>query len=310
MMTKKENDIITKYKDGTVYFYGFDYLRILFSLSVVAWHTQLLGAPLSKTQGTHLAPNLTDIIYFNVFLDAVPLFLLVSLFLYIFNRKSKKNYFVKRSKHIFFLYLFWTLVSVALLEKGITLQKLLKVSYILSGADYATYFLLEILIMTAIVEVMLQIKPRLKPSYFNFLTIFLLGVSCVITVILSLIDQANIFFKGFSFLLDFYSPLNFLPYPFLAIILYELYSRNNKILNIKPILLLFLAMVLSIFVEWKILPDMPPYFRLSVVFAAVSLLVCFFNFDVEGGKIIKTLSETTLGAFLLHGLIIHYYPTM
>jgi hypothetical protein len=89
------------------------------------------------------------------------------------------------------------------------------------------------------------------------------------------------------------------------------YSRNNKILNIKPMLLLFLAMVLSIFVEWKTLTtSIQPYLRLSVVFASVLLLVFFINFNVDGGKIIKTLSEMTLGVILLHIFIRDYYSAI
>jgi hypothetical protein len=185
----------------------------------------------------------------------------------------------------------------------------------ISGAYSTTYFLIEIVLMTAIIEVMLQLKPRIKSSYFNILTVFLFGVSCILIAVIPLVSGL---FDSHSYLfLSYYSPLNFFPYPFLAIILYELYSKNKNILNKWHLLLIFLVMVFLIVVEWKTLPSnsifaensflLPPYSRLSLVLASVLLFVFFINFNIEGGKIIKTLSEMTLGVFLIHMFILNYY---
>jgi surface polysaccharide O-acyltransferase-like enzyme len=322
---------MSKNGDRPVYFYGFDYLRILFALFIIAWHIKLLGMDelFSPMKGSNFIPSLSDIIYCNIFLVAVPLFILVSLFLYIFNHKTKKNYFVKRSKHILFLYVFWTLVttigllvasriglSVAL-KQVITLHEIFSVEYILSGGNSVTYFLIEILIMTLIVEVMLQLKQRIKPIHFNILTVLLFGVSCILMAVMSTIS--GLFDSHIAFLfLVYYSPLNFLPYPFLALILYDLYNRNSSILNRWQNMLIFLVMVLLIIVEWKTLPSnillvadyflLPQNSRLSLVFASVLLFVFFINFNIYGGKTVKMLSETTLGVFLLHNFIIKIYP--
>jgi hypothetical protein len=313
--------IMTRQEKSFGYYNGFDYLRILFALFIVAWHIQLLGRDnlFSPMLGTNFIPSLADILYCNVFLVAVPLFFLLSLFLYIINRNSKNNYFVNRTKRIIFLYTFWTLASLALLQDGITLQNLLSVKTIISGGYSVTYFLFEIIIMTTVLEVILQLKLRIKPSHFNILIAFLLGVSCILLAIMPLLS--GLFDPRLKFLfLLYYSPLNFLPYPFLAVILYELHKKRNKIFNLNQMLLLFFAMVLSIIVEWKTLPSnelliadyflLPQNSRISLLFASVLLLVFFINFNVNGGILIKNLSEMTLGVFLLHYFLIPYYSTI
>ena len=84
--------------------------------------------------------------------------------------------------------------------------------------------------------------------------------------------------------------------------------------------LLFVAMIFLIIVEWKTLLSnslfaensflLPAYSRLSLVIASVLLCVSFIKFNVDGGKTVKTLSELTLGVFLIHMYIMNYYSTV
>jgi hypothetical protein len=85
-------------------FEGFDFLRAIFSLAIVADHTGLFS--LATIYGTSTATNL---LYANFSYIAVPAFLQISLFL--FQLKSSrvvfKTFFQSRIAKLIYLYLFW-----------------------------------------------------------------------------------------------------------------------------------------------------------------------------------------------------------
>jgi len=85
-------------------FEGFDFLRAIFSLAIVAAHTGLFN--LTTIYGTS---TVTDLLYTNFSYIAVPTFLQISLFL--FQLKSGrvvfKTFFQNRITKLIYLYLFW-----------------------------------------------------------------------------------------------------------------------------------------------------------------------------------------------------------
>ena len=89
--------------------HGFDYLRAMCSILVVAWHINLLE-PL--TRGNVLLVNFVNIFNYNLALLAVPIFFQVSLFLFYQNRKKPGYFCSKRIPLLLKLYLFWTLLIV------------------------------------------------------------------------------------------------------------------------------------------------------------------------------------------------------
>ena len=61
--------------------------------------------------------GLNEIIYFNVFMVSVPLFMQIGIYLYIKNRRQKEGYFIKRMGYLLITYLFWTIASSMILNK-------------------------------------------------------------------------------------------------------------------------------------------------------------------------------------------------
>jgi len=64
---------------------GFDYLRIILCVGVIALHTNIFDVP-SQYVGGSVNPLFYRIIVYNYFWVCVPLFILLSLFLYCKNQ--------------------------------------------------------------------------------------------------------------------------------------------------------------------------------------------------------------------------------
>lgn len=81
--------------------YGFDYLRAIFCLVVVGLHTNIQSLFFSYR-------SIYNIIVYNVFYLAVPIFYQIALVLFFLNREKDKNYFFKkRFFKLIKLYIFW-----------------------------------------------------------------------------------------------------------------------------------------------------------------------------------------------------------
>ena len=62
---------------------GFTYLRAVFSWIIVVWHGHFLGTSPGLTIQDHYYANWRDVFHFNIVPIGVPIFLTMSLFLYI-----------------------------------------------------------------------------------------------------------------------------------------------------------------------------------------------------------------------------------
>lgn len=301
---KIEKPLVTQ-----TYFNGFDYLRIFFALAVVAWHTKALGATGLTGEQFHL--NLKDFIYGNIFLLAVPLFIQVSLFLYLVNRKNKPNYFGKRIFELIFLYFFWMALLVLVFYKESALKNLTSLQFWLSGGATPLYFLLVILILTFLTEFFVYLKSVLSRRIFLILTLFFLIVSIAVIVGKTYLF-AHLNSSLALFFMSHWSAFNFLPYVFSAIIFADLYEKGVlgkgyvlKWIIISTIFILGLALL-----EYRYLPSsiylkydgmiIPPYSRLSLFLGTwlVFFLALCRNYKLF--PVIQKLAGLTLGIYVLH----------
>lgn len=84
-------------KSNRVYHKGLEIGRAAFCIFVVAWHDRILGnyTKAELVDVRVFAPSVTDIIYHNLFFLAVPVFMTMSLYLYLTNRE-RSGYFIYR----------------------------------------------------------------------------------------------------------------------------------------------------------------------------------------------------------------------
>lgn len=313
-------------------FEGFDFLRAIFSIVVVALHANLFRV-FSDVFGWSLISN---ILIMNVGYFAVPIFFQISLFLFYF--KSKKNEFQyfwqQRLPKLISLYLFWVgLVTIfellfnfsgglkSLRVATSSLKSL--VEFIVSGNSTPYYFFFSLIFVTVVAEILILTFKRIKKrSIRTKISYVFLFISLILIFTFSLFDSiikyTTIQISGLNFLNNIthwvYNPLNFLPYVFTTAITFHEYrtGKLKKITNwlkLKLYLLLFLASAFFI-LEWTLTDkgfliqiDQKPlehYMRLSLVFGSWLLLYLALLTKRQVPGIIQFISQCSLGIYGFH----------
>lgn len=294
------------------YFFGFDYVRALFCLSVVAWHNFIFGKPTYFHVNTinNFSPTIPDILYFNILLLAVPVFFQLALVLYIVNRSSKsRSYFGRRIIRLLALFTFWS--SSILLFRSFILGWNINeffldfnetIKTIVSGGKSRFFYFFSLIILTALTEFLLLYFKNRKHKNTFIITGFFLSL-IILLISPHLFAKANLLF-------NYSNPINFIPYVFSAFIAVGLLKKSNNTITLSVLLLLYL--LFSIF-EWTSIQYsiwssywkfiLPPYTRLSVVFGTMFIVVLFAKVNKPPPKIISLLSSYSLGIYCLHRFI-------
>ncbi|MHB8984068.1 MAG: acyltransferase family protein [Carboxydocellales bacterium] len=242
------------------YFQGFDYLRVFFAFAIVAWHSKAFGlTDVFSSLGTFRV-SIVDVIYFNVFLVGVPLFIQIALFLYVYNRQSKDNYFLKRIKHLVLVYSFWVFWSRVFLTGQFSFEVIASapVPFLVSGGFSHLYFLFAVLMLTVSTEIMIQLKKVLTGSCFLYLQYILLLIFSFVLpfkhYIASFISNPNL-----KFIMINLGPVDFLPYIFSTFIFFHYYQHgeiNWQGTTFKKIMAIMVPGYLTfVIIEWQFLPS-------------------------------------------------------
>lgn len=156
---------------------GFEYIRAIFCLAVISLHTGLV------TELEHTSPRIFYFVRYHFEFMAVPMFLLLSLFLYILkrqsttrhaskmegsadmytekannqeckNRSSSKfnDYFSFRLRSLLCLYISWRAIHFVITQNFSDIKTSEHILKALLGESSPTYFLLELLILTVTAE--------------------------------------------------------------------------------------------------------------------------------------------------------------
>jgi surface polysaccharide O-acyltransferase-like enzyme/cbb3-type cytochrome oxidase subunit 3 len=301
-----------KTTEHDIYFHGFDYLRVILCVFVVALHTGLLGWTFFIVPNSHITTiAIEDIVYANVFFVAVPAFLLLSLFLYVHNMKNKIGYFRKRVVYLGTIYIFWSLIYMGMSAGGITGLKLLDIRYIISGGDIVfglPYFLFDLILLIMVTEVLIYIKNRTSERSFILSNIILIGVSSLYFIVLPFLPTLSLPIDN-VFIISGSSILNYLAYPSIVLLLYYSYSKGKLVtISWKIYALLSALIITSGVIEWIVLPNkvvyggfiIPPYGRISVVLTSVLFILLALQVTKKAPRVIKELATLTLGIYLLH----------
>lgn len=296
--------------------YAFDYLRAICCIVVVGIHTGIHSLLLGYK-------NLYNIIAYNVFDLAVPIFFQISLILFFLIREKQKDYFFKKRLYkIIKLYIFWGVFSELffLAINEITMSSLidlidirnLLIFIIKDGYSNPFYFFFSLLFLTTLAEVFAFYidKTTINKELVCYSTLIF---SCVIVFLLPL--TVMLISEKFYILAQAFNPLNFTPYIFSSFLISTDLSKNkvnnNLPLNKKQICLLIILFISFAFFEWKYLKHpllwggvtedaLPAYSRLSLVFAAWLITLISIKVASEPHFIIKLFSDFSLGIYCLH----------
>ena len=311
----------------TPFYYGFDYLRASMVLVVVAIHTKLFGP--SHVFGTYYDNNISIINVINLYFLplAVPVFFLISLFLFIVKTNSDNRYFFYRLRRLAYLYLFW--VVLWSMHKGdlTTLFQVLNggiksvVVFIVSAGSSAFYFFFSLLVLTA-----LSLLFTKLPHY----VWWALGAISVTLLWWSTLTVLNT--RSHYWLVAFWNPINFLPYVFVAS-LAAWHLKNNAVIQntlfIKiTVLFLFLSFIIVSVYEgqsianairlqnhtdsssfYQGLSDITGVFytRTSVLIGASLIFLLSFFVHRPPNAWIKVLSDNSLGIYCIHVFVLDAY---
>lgn len=308
-------------------FDGFDFLRAVFSVAIVALHAELLS-PLTLL-GLESIKNVFDA---NIAYLAVPVFLQISLFLfYIKSEKAGSQYFIqKRLPKLVSLYLFWVISKTGfdLLfgfnEKSEAIKHGLSsvrgfIEFVVSGGVSPLYFFFSLIFLSAISEVLIVLFRALKIEQHKMaINYAFLCFSCIVIsgfAIVGLIgDRESAIVNFLANLAQWnYNPLNFLPYVFTTAIVVQEFNQG-RLAELTPKLKLKLGALLALFllftlVEWIAFKDLLNYSRLSLVFGSWLLLYLALLSTRSVPKIVKFISGCSLGIYTLHLFFTHGFFT-
>lgn len=288
---------------------GFDYLRVVMSIAVVAWHTGLILCSTTGMFGRDariIKVVISDISNFNLQLLAVPIFYLIALFLTAKKLIKTHNPISERIWKLLYLYVFWSLIWV-LYNHGIWwFVNLLSYDFksiirVMLGSDFGVFYFIHFLIyLTVIVKYIYKMPIK----YLKIMTIY----SVFFAVMGPMIVVA---FSRLFILVNYLNFLTYLPYAFIAVSLARLEESGELSHKLKYYVLYLLFMyVFFAAYEWQFLLHnnfirangyaFPPYARLSVIAGATMFFLLSFYIKRRAGFIVKFLSDHSLGLYCIH----------
>ncbi len=292
------------------YYHGFDYLRAVMALAVTAWHWQIFGVS-NVFDASAFEPHtltVSDIINFQILLLAVPVFCLMSLFLFFRHYGTDQRVFKTRLKRLLYLYGFW--VGLALLIYGslhgvaaLVPRSLADgVIKLVSGWFTLYYFFFALTALTGLACLCVRLPVPI---------LWLLTLLSAL-VLLSL-TRAVGHGSAAPHWTAFWNPINFVPYVFIAGILASDIKAARWVGRPAVVILMGVGMVACALWEWQWMPAlahfpfnfsaMPSYSRLSVVLGATLLLSLSLSVKHPPPPLIGFLARNSLGLYCLHGLI-------
>ena len=292
---------------------GIDWLRTFMSLAVVAWHTKVAGYSLifHRAGYTRHSFVFSDFINFHILLMAVPVFILISCLLFALKVPTLtdlKNQLIK----LFLLLTFWTII-LSIWSNGIFAfiksmpEDASGFFYFIISANGTIYYFFVCLILSTVITFIAQ-KFSIRTNSILFI------VATAFLFILPYLTKQMMLFR----LSAYWNPLNFLPYPFAAILI----SRSIKDLHTNYLYLflgvlpLFIAGVLLGFFEWHFYTNsiffpgqgyaIPAYTRTSIFFISIVILTLATYPKIPNNRVVKFMSKHSLGLYCLHPFVMMF----
>ena len=287
------------------YINGFDWIRAFVSVAVVTWHMRTFGKSLLYTEEyTKFKINLTDVLNFHLVPVAVPVFLMISCY-FVARNQTDWPHLRQRVWRLTLLVVFWT-VMLSIWKGGyMELHKMIPSSFsdlfvtIFSANGEYYYFLVSLIMCILIAFVFARLSTRWN----------------VIALILSI---AWLFFMPQvvmvthrTVLIAYWNPLNFLAYPFAAILIFRYQDRllangRSTILSVAVLLAigaLFAWYEWTHYVQGIFLAEgvaFPLHTRASQIFLGAAIIVIGLWPWRTAPAVIRFMSKHSLALYVLH----------
>ncbi len=290
------------------HYVGIDYLRAFFSICVVVWHENGFTQPDIKNYGEFSGHvfSVSDFMNYHVLLAAVPSFFLIASFLYIAKNRTSA-YLKQRVYNLCLLALFWMVLLTIYAYNYNGLYALAPKSVgdalviFLTAGSTPYYFFISLCFVTILTHFANKLSTRAN------IILFLIS-TCIFTL------SPLIAIKTKSWYLTvFWNPMNFLSYPFAAIVIYRLHNQLLKLRNRYQwgiFISLIVIAALTAIAEWKYYLDpiflcgqkiaLPVYTRTSVLISSVAFLLTPLLIRFPSNTIISFMSKYSLALYCLH----------
>lgn len=290
---------------SSTYINGFDWVRAFMSVAVVSWHMYTFGKSMLYTEKfARSLYNLGDLLYFHIVPVSVPAFLLISCY-FIARDPTDWPKLRHRLWRLGLLVIFWTVALSIWLNGYSGLLKMVPESpldlviTILSANGEFYYFFISLMIC-----LLITFGSARLSNLWNWI---LLAVSILLTFLLPGIALLT----AKPILIAYWNPLNFLAYPFAAILIHR---YQERILANGRSLLLTLAGLLvltALFAWYEWTHDiqrmflfegtaLPLLMRNSLVFLGAAIVVLALWPWRTAPAVVRFMSASSLALFVLH----------
>jgi peptidoglycan/LPS O-acetylase OafA/YrhL len=283
--------------------YRLDTLRALAIVLVVLWHIQPFRfSAITQDHISRIPQNIVDVFNYQLSLIGVPIFYLVSLYLFYSHMSStaSSSYLWRRIRRIAKLFIFWTAVQIAIyfvvrlyghyypeVWLGFS-QRSVALFFVLGGptlplvGDPVFYFLVDLAILTILAFLYARISDKFKTP---------VGISVIVfsAVYFEICHIRNI-------TIAYPRPDSFIIYVPIAYMLYH----NDKL---KKFWFVFLAgfILFSAHNIWLLKSDPSVYARISIVFGAVAVFLTIYYLNLTlTDRFTQFLARYSLGIFAIH----------
>ncbi len=278
------------------------------SVFVVSWHMGGGGRSLifSPQYREHVF-TLSDFVNFHLFMLAVPAFIFISSYLFAL-QGAGGALLRKRLQRLFILLTFWTTSFILFNNgyKGLAYLIPKSIGYfvltVLQAGSTIYYFFVCLMICLLLTFCIARFKNQWLWAGF--------GLSVLLLTILPELTRQT----GFFPISAYWSPLNFLPYPFAAM----LFVRNSEAVQMQRTKIFWIAISACIgfaLLEWNYAVKdiyfiqqgfaLPPYTRPSLVFGIAAVAVLALHPAIRPNRLVTFMAGNALSLYCLH---IFFYP--
>ncbi len=269
-------------------FNGFEYARVVFIILIVLWHT----VDLESINGLFDAW-----FYYNFCLLGVPVFFIISLFLFDLRVDSKAGYLASRVGRITSIYAFWVLVNIAVAVSSGAVEVSSAYDAFRLTQENGLFFLANLLLLYAVSYLVRDWAVK---------TLYLSLAASSAAVILTPLAVQYIGLP--SMLVSYVVPVNYLPLVFLAAIAAARRLGGGVHEPLNQAFKYFLLYCVASLLEWVIYPAsdawapfiVPTYMRMSLVFGAAAVFYAALETTKRPGRLASYISNISLGIYLMH----------
>ncbi|HJZ94563.1 MAG TPA: acyltransferase [Gemmataceae bacterium] len=291
---------------------GIDYLRAIFSVAVVAVHLGYVfpSAIFDEQAYTTHAFGWSDFVNFYVLCLAVPVFILISTYLYSL-KPTDTGALLRRLGRIVRLLVFWSLAYQIFFFTGYGFLKQTPrdpeglAVFLLTAGNTVYYFFIALAVVTVVTHYAKRWPSGVVWGLFVITTV-LVGVLPVAHRALGPEDQTT----AVRFLDLHANPLNFLPLAFAGVGLARLTrAEANATLGRLALGAVVLAGASAV-LDWTYYVDplfftvnqfaIPAYTRPSLIFLAVAVLTLAIRWRGGGNRVIGFMARHSLAVYCLH----------